>query len=197
MRKWGKKVKKNVKEKVILKFNIPPLQNHCKSSCNFPKMWVLPPYDICSNTSASTFNFLILFFFEVTVILGFLIRSSYLRLMNSFFKILFFLFNFLVGVEWYYHELPCPIYFVPSKSHSPVWYVCSIYLIYKFPIWEHQLDVLVDWQKVLGSLRHFSSLVILYSHIYVVTLGLCLEIFYLGYLQNDEENFEDYVQKRG
>jgi len=24
-----------------------------------------------------------------------------------------------------------------------------------------------------------------------------LEIFYLGYLQNDEENFEDYVQKRG
>ena len=54
----------------------------------------------------------------------------------------------------------------------------------------------MDLHKVLGLLIHFSSPLILYSHIFVATLGLCLEIFYLGYLQNDEqENFEDCVQK--
>lgn len=192
MRKWGQKVRKIVKERVILRFNIPPLQNHCMSSCNLPKMWVLLPYCIFSYTSTSTSNFLLFLFFEVTAILGLLIRSLYLRLMTDLFKTLFFLFNFLFFL---YHNPRCIMVlswialsnlFCSFKVSFSYLIHLSISLIHKYLVWAHKLEVLVDWKKVLGPLRHFSSPVILYNHIFVVALDLCLEIFCWGYLQTDK-----------
>ena len=95
MRNWWKEVRKAFKERVILRFNIPPLQNHCISSCNFQKMWVLLSYFIFPDTSANTSNFLLFLLFEVISLLGLLIRSLYLRLMTLLFSCLLFLFNFL------------------------------------------------------------------------------------------------------
>ena len=49
---------------------------------------------ICSETSANTSS-LLFFFLGVTVILGFIIRHLYLRLMRALLNLLFFFFNFL------------------------------------------------------------------------------------------------------
>ena len=91
-------------ERVILRLNIPPLQNHCMSPSNIAKTVNFFLHCICSNTSANTSNFLLLIFFEVTTILGFLMRSLYLRLIIILFKFLFFLFNFLFFL---YHRPKC------------------------------------------------------------------------------------------
>lgn len=199
MEKQGKEMRKDVKERIILRFNIPPLQNHCMSSCNFPKMWILLSYCIFSDTSARTSNFLLFLFFEVTPILAFFIRSLYLRLMTILVKLLFFLFNFLFFL---YHSPRCRILLswialsnlliVPSRFHFLSWYVCSISLTHRFHVWESQLEVLLDWQRVLDwqrildPLRHFFSPAILYSHIYFATMGICraaFEILFMRFLR--------------
>ena len=61
-------------------------------------------YCICSNTSASTSNFLFLLFFALTAILCFFIRSLYLRLISVMLSFLFFLFSFMFFL---YHNPKC------------------------------------------------------------------------------------------
>ena len=91
-------MRKTINKRVIMRLNIPPLQNHCMSSCNFAKIMSSSFYCICSDTSARTSNPILLFLFEVNVILGFFISSLNLRFMIALFSLLFFFFNFLFSL---------------------------------------------------------------------------------------------------
>lgn len=80
-------MKRVAMERVILRLNIPSLQNHSMSLCNIAKTMNFFLYCIYSDTSANTSNLLLLLFFEVTTILGLFMTSLYLRLITVFIQV--------------------------------------------------------------------------------------------------------------
>ena len=105
---YGKTKKSNenvARERVILRLNITPLKNHCMSPCNFKKCELISPIASILTllpTHPTSFSY----FVALTAILGFFIRSLYLRLISVLLNFLFFLFSFLFSL---YHNPRCNI----------------------------------------------------------------------------------------
>ena len=78
-----------VEERTSLEFNIPPLLGSCMSSCN---------YSMNSETSARTYNPLLLLCLVVKGLMGFLMTNLNLKFVSALVNFLFLFFNFSLAL---------------------------------------------------------------------------------------------------
>ena len=177
----------DVKIEAVLKLHIPPLGDHCMSSCkykivslhhvtesslvllprhlissSFPSLWLQPP---------------------LAFLLGVYISCLWLACLVVYSSSLTFCSSWKINpdVKECYHLWSSQFYFATSELYVPIWYAYSMSLVQILLVLEYsQLEVRVDCKVVLQKLMsflHLFSLKTQYNHRFPAAHDQSMEFF--------------------